>query len=627
MNERISEEDFIILYKWFKYSQYLKTKLAAQPLKDLVSKEYFLINSTWVENFKDAFCYKNFKKLFSAIEKEEQLVDLYKNQIFNMNKPKNSLKIIDNTNIAQKDLKVKKQYIINSYYINFIIVDYKTFEILKKAYIMNESPKVNIYIGDSTFIIPLSGNDIEVGKFKGTYCYELLYIFRYENSQEYNDEVKKIVNSGLAKYLKEYKIKDREEDVIIKSNGSKFIFVNLKKLFYKDQIQAEDEQKNDEIEELDISKKKGLINLNKETSRLNSLIQIFTSIKEIKYHLFKKKDYYLKNNHIYILTSTLINVFKELYNLDNDDVDMDNKPSDLRVLKTIINFIDNYEENYKKSIDKFIYFILNTLNDELNESQKKTDNVISLISHESPYRSFEGSFAVFKDYYSEYYNSIISDCFNWIRKENKKCQKCQKSLFSFQAFPYLEFDLDKAHDFMISNQTEYKNISNQYRDNKNMLIEKKEEYKKKKGNQPIHIQNCFEYYSKISEIKNEQTNCSFCNVNAIYSSNYFVYRSPKYFIFIINKQTSKYLEYPEELNLETYIDQESEYKIYNLLGVLVNDHVIENEEKHYLAIIRDNLNNNWVKFNDDKVSDITTKEALDKEMSKKVRMLIYKGVK
>ena len=51
-------------------------------------------------------------------------------------------------------------------------------------------------------------------------------------------------------------------------------------------------------------------------------------------------------------------------------------------------------------------------------SEFKNNNKISLISFNSPYDTQLNSWNTFKGYYQSYFNSIISNCFNWVRKEN-----------------------------------------------------------------------------------------------------------------------------------------------------------------------------------------------------------------
>ena len=629
----MSKEDFIILYRWFKYSQFLKTTLVKNSLKDSISKEYYLINSNWIENFKKVYNYDKNKKYFDKYEQKflkdqknitenDLILKIYESQNFAPIKSENreKIKIIDNTKIAQKKLKISDKIDFENYYQDFIIVDNNIHEILKRSYSINESPKSNIYIGDQTFIIQLSRYDIEVGFINTTYQYDI-FLFQYSNEEELKEEIENLKNKGIEAYFNEYKIKvNNKQKVIYKRNGNLIYFINLN-LFL---AQGNNEQQIPiNINEIDISGKRGLINFDRKSSKLNSIIQLITTIKEIKDYLFniQYKEYIQRHNHIYILTSTLINIYNELYTSNKDDI---NKPFDLKTLKIIIDFIK--EDKTNETLEQFLLFFLDTLHEELNISEIKKKNKISLISFNSPYDTQSNSWNTFVGYYQGYFNSIISNCFNWIRKENNTCSVCHNSLFSFQAFPFIEFDLDKTHSFILSNQTEYKNIYNQYKDNQNKLATKLKEYKKKKKNQPVHIQNCFDYFSNFKESNNKESHCNICNRMTKHTSNYLVFNAPKYFIFIIEGSDNKNIKFEEELNLETFVDENSQYKIYNLFGVLYQYvQKEEKQEKHYFSILKDK-ENKYKQFDDDKITDITLKEVLDNDHDRIVKLLIYRGI-
>ena len=630
MEGKMKEAEFIFLVKWFEYSQYFKNTLCLKLLNNSISNEYYLINSNWIKNFKEVFNYDYLKKALNNsyknnLQGQVNITPLDDNAISQIYKScplppikngfKDALRNIDNSKIAQIKLKISNKYFINIYYKDFIIVNNIIYELLKKDFYMNETPKVNIYIGNKTFIMLLSGNVIEVGKINSTYNYEI-YLFQYASSVEMKEELEKLKNNGIDNYFEEYKINIKnKEQIIYKSNGYQIIFINLNQNLIQNNYASNQQviitNNNENEKEIDISKKRGLKNTDGRSSRLNSLIQLITSIKEIRDELIiKNQNFYSKYNHIYILTSTLINIFNELYN----PYDM-NKGYELKELKIINDFIE--EGINDKSLDKFLLYFLDTLHEELNCSEFKKNNKISLISFNSPYDL--NSWNIFVGYYHNYYQSIISDCFNWIRKENNKCTECHNPVFSFQAFPFIIFDLEKTHEFIISNQTEYKNLFNQYKGNKIELEKKIAEYKKKKEKQPIHIQNCFDYYSKNTD--NNETNCSFCNKKTKHISNYLVYKSPKYFIIIINRKDLKNIAFEEDLNLETFVDENSQYKLYKLLGVIVFKKVGE-REKHYYSILKDK-ENMWKKFDDDKITYINLK---DENYCKKARMFIYRGI-
>ena len=107
-----------------------------------------------------------------------------------------------------------------------------------------------------------------------------------------------------------------------------------------------------------------------------------------------------------------------------------------------------------------------------------------------------------------------------------------------------------------------------------------------------------------------------------HSSNYFVYKSPNYFILILNRKNKKInIDIPEELNLETIKENNNKDNIYKLFAVMINS---DNNkiEKHYISCIK-NIEN-WKVFDDDKSYDFKTIDVLKIIKSNTARMVIYK---
>ena len=625
----MNKEEFTLVFKWFEYSQRFKSIIIQEPLYESYSKEYFLIDSKWIGEFKKIFHYENLKKLFHEYTKKYKNAydDAFIASIYDQGKLLNYI-----PNISEEDKKkikvihnkkITNNILLNglglSYYKDFIILESDIFKLLEKVYVLEDKPKVNIYIGNNIFYIQLRDNAIELGIIISTYEYKY-FILQTSSQKECNEELENIKKYGKD-YFSKCKINiEKAQDTIIqinKNNGKTFYIINLNngEDLSKNNINL-NFQNNIIQNQIDISNKKSLINYDKVSSRLNSLIQILTSIKEIKDYL-EKPNNYQKLNHIYILTSTFINIYKYLYNSNKG---APNQAYDLSELKIILDFIDEGDTN-SKSLDKLLFFILEILHEELNTSEYKINNNISLVSFNSPFDTLDNSARTFSQYYQDYYKSIISDTFNWIREEKKTCTRCKSFLYSFQAFPFLEFDLDKTHEFIIFNQTEFKSKFNKkLNDEEKKKI--KENYKKNKEDIPIHILNCFEYYSKNIESSNNESFCKNCNQMTQHSSNYFVYKSPNYFILILNRKNKKInIDIPEELNLETIKENNNKDNIYKLFAVMINT---DNNtfEKHYISCIK-NIEN-WKVFDDDKSYDVKTIDVLKIIKSNTARMVIYK---
>ena len=628
----ISFEEFTKLLKWYEYTLRIGKAIKA-PIEKSIEMEYYLISSTWIENFKNKLNYQSIKKKFIMFKEQNKIVDrpLNNNEInyiFNIihkniplisNSDKEEIKRINNNkNIVQTNLADTK-YKINYYFNNFVILDRNIFEDIKRGYFIDECPKKSLYLGDQIFVMKLNYNEIEVGIFQTIYNYKEIILLKYIDEKETNQELEKIKKYGIYDYLSLYKIsKENIITQIIPNNGKDILLINLKKGM-EGKINNPNYIVNQNIG-LDISYKRGLKNINNNNSRTNSLIQLITSIKEIIDYLQKNKEKFLEFSQIYVLTSTLINVITELY-----DKTKENQPYNLSKLKAVINFINPEINSTKslKSINEYFLFLMDTLHEELKEKNQDDPIHKGLIKYDKINDTKEKALKNFLNEYNQYYDSIISRNFNWIRQTKIECVECNNSVYSFQSIPFLEFDLDEIHEYVITHQTEYKQTISKYQNNKKLLVQKISEYRSKKMMQSISLYNCFDFYSKNNyNYKNDKIYCNYCKKETRYIINYFVYNSPNYFFIILTRKQNINLDYPEEINLETFIEEEKANKKYKLFGTLINSS-INNYEKHYYSAIK-NVDQTWKKFDDENVSDIKSKEARNPIYS---RVIVYKSVK
>ena len=628
----ISFEEFTKLLKWYEYTLRIYKAIKA-PIEKSIEMEYYLISSTWIENFKNKLNYRSIKEKFIMFKEQNKIVDrpLNNNEInyiFNIihkniplisNSDKEEIKRINNNkNIVQTNLADTK-YKINYYFNNFVILDRNIFEDIKRGYFIDECPKKSLYLGDQIFVMKLNYNEIEVGIFQTIYNYKEIILLKYIDEKETNQELEKIKKYGIYDYLSLYKIsKENIITQIIPNNGKDILLINLKKGM-EGKINNPNYIVNQNIG-LDISYKRGLKNINNNNSRTNSLIQLITSIKEIIDYLQKNKAKFIEFSQIYVLTSTLINVITELY-----DKTKENQPYNLSKLKTVINFINPEINSTKslKSINEYFLFLMDTLHEELKEKNQDDPIHKGLIKYDKINDTKEKALKNFLNEYNQYYDSIISRNFNWIRQTKIECVECNNSVYSFQSIPFLEFDLDEIHEYVITHQTEYKQTISKYQNNKKLLVQKISEYRSKKMMQSISLYNCFDFYSKNNyNYKNDKIYCNYCKKETRYIINYFVYNSPNYFFIILTRKQNINLDYPEEINLETFIEEEKANKKYKLFGTLINSS-INNYEKHYYSAIK-NVDQAWKKFDDENVSDIKSKEARNPIYS---RVIVYKSVK
>ena len=365
---------------------------------------------------------------------------------------------------------------------------------------------------------------------------------------------------------------------------------------------------------LSIETKRGFYNYGTPgSSKLNSLIQILTSIKEIhddlrysKYDEKSKQEIINKYNNIYVFTSFFLKALNEIYKNGKPDEYVSLKQMDI-----LLKFIDKDITN--KSIYDYLMIILELLHQEFLSYPNNIPCQDKLISFNSPYGQFENSKNIFYNYYNnEYKKSKISDLFNWIRREKKICNKCNKYTISFQAFPILLFNLDKIDNFL----TQY----NLYNTNNPEKI--------------LKLDECFQVYSLQNDIKNNQEKCEFCQAVGSLYSNYSFQTSPKYLFIIINRIKKIKLAFSQELKLQKDEGSDLKYTKYKLAGVIIKE-----ENNNYSCVLKQNEYENergtiieeWKKFYDENAISI----KFDKESSASINqifdplnaeILIYKGI-
>jgi hypothetical protein len=513
---------------------------------------------------------------------------------------KKKLRIIQNSKILQKfDIEGSVLFFYESFY----LISPKYYNIITDGYIIDERIKYNFCINKGIFILDLSKKVIEIALFTTPYTYKALYLIKYLETCNYNEEIKKIYSNGFIEYLNQ---NDITNDMLIECKEIHKNNFDLIKLYLTDHIKS-DSMKN--ISQniipissrgLEINNKKGFLIFNQESSKLNSIIQVLTSIKEI-YTYFTKNEItsiIKKFDHIYVLSSFFFEVINDIYN----------KKMSLEHMNIILNFLS--PNITKKDLYDLLNFILQTLHNELIPFPQNL-NQENLISYDSPFTDRNNSLAQFNYYYSQnnnnsYKKSLISELFNWIREKKVNCNNTFYTS-SFQALPLIIFDINLLFKKEISN-----------------------------GNLIFHLNNCFENYSKV-ENNDINTPCIYCHNN--HNSKHFIYLTPAYFIIVLERKNipkEVRIKYPNELDLSIYAEN-SRFKKYKLIGVIMQ------EGNNYYSVIKnekEDLYGNkeeWKIFRDDKVNDIIIDLSKSLNKDSKIiydeiynevnsRILFYKGV-
>ena len=354
----------------------------------------------------------------------------------------------------------------------------------------------------------------------------------------------------------------------------------------------------------DLSNKKGFINFGlDESSRLNAIIQMLTSIKEI-YEIMDYGEYnkntIIKFDHIFILTSFLFKAFVEIYKKE----EFKENPS-LKEMDIILKYLNSNIATISTS--ECLLFILGQLHEELLSYPNIIPRQGKLISLENNYGEINTSKNQFYQYYNQTYTkTIISNLFNWIRRAKRTCNVCNQSSFNFQAYPLMVFDIDHLVNYM-----------NYYKQQIN-----------------LDLKTCFQINSMIKYNNNTNDTCPLCKQTGGSYFNYSLQTSPQYFIIVINRKKQISLSYKEEFELPIDGNSDFYYTKYKLIGVIIR------EKNQFSCVMKNGENKkdgkkieNWIEFLDEKVNDITIEEGKNNsEQLKKIfhpfnaKVLIYKGM-
>ena len=450
----------------------------------------------------------------------------------------------------------------------------------------------------------------------------------YGSSKNYEYNNGTLLIYSIIEFSKKIKIEDK---TIIATNESERVknfdensTSNIIDNNYNDKIRDRDIKK-DLLDEKTSSNDGGISDKKmdktiEKDSKLNTIIQILTSIKEIKSNFFNlennlneayKAKIFGKLCSIYALISFSQNILSENHT----------KIILLEHLNIIFNFLN--KDIFKLNTCDFLLFILNILHEELISYPGS-----GLISFKSQFiNDISKSKEQFINYYStQYLKSIISDLFNWIRREERFCSYCdsvdsidknQKFTYSFQAFPIILFDIDEIAEYA----------------KKQRLCDAKPK--------SFNLQDMFNIYSLIPyKLDKEKEKCIFCK-NGCLSVNYYIETSPKYFIIVINRKEKIGFTYGNkfELKEEKKKGIHYEYKKYELISVIMKDRdkcscAVKNCEYIEITDPKEKKKityEEWIKFQDENVKNITFEN--DKNNNKEIydpynaKILVYKGIK
>ena len=315
------------------------------------------------------------------------------------------------------------------------------------------------------------------------------------------------------------------------------------------------------------------------TSNISTVIQCLSNSKKLTDYFLYKYKYEAKNKNLEI-SNEIYKAFKYLWDYNNN-----NNPFSLNDLKAILSKNPLYLGEKTNDFKGFITFILDKMNKELNEKKGNEIEDYNNIIKNNPRIQLdqEKLYEIFEKYYNNNYNSIVSKLFYGISEKQFKCQVCKTTKYSYDIFSFIEFPLEKIHQFL---------------DNTNN----------------IDLYECFQFYKKEQFLTREnKVYCNKCKAkNDSYSTSSLI-SIPNYLCIILNINEGNSYKYKlninESIDLTDYIDKKIDEKnlIYNLYAV-INHKGIDLKSDDYIAYCRHRINNNWYLYNDSIVSKCQKKE-------------------
>ena len=347
----------------------------------------------------------------------------------------------------------------------------------------------------------------------------------------------------------------------------------------------------------------GLININNNTSYLNSVLQLIKNFNHFSdYYLDNKNSNFINNNPEKCPLSYVTHrLFTHFYPLEGKKEEVYNPSPFLRVVNT--SYDSSYTSTYENNPNDLIKLILDKLDYESKQSNcinKNTKKELNEIEEEEEFNEDKENLINYikLKILGNGNSSIVANNLNWYEIQDFQCSSCQKIWYKF-----------------LSNNTFKLNILGTYN-------------KKENSNNYITIYDCLNYFEKTPKHENLK-----CINNKCKNSNITIYSKinclSKNLIFLLNRGiiNQDLIKIPfkieKEINLDKYIE-DSNGKQFELIGIIS----ISLDEKKYISFCESTGKEEWYLYNDDKVSKVDISEILNKhnEYNKLIPcILVYKN--
>jgi hypothetical protein len=217
--------------------------------------------------------------------------------------------------------------------------------------------------------------------------------------------------------------------------------------------------------------------------------------------------------------------------------------------------------------------VLDFLLEKLNKETGNNYNGLSFLIQPSNFnRNKDTSLNQFKDYFNNNFNSIVSKYFVGIIKTKRICKVCRAGYYSFNLYPFIEFDLDRCgQELNLSKWFKMQNDNNsELAEDHNVICDKCK---------------CIRKHNEFKQF----------------------YSLPQNFIISINRgegfKNESNIKYEQSLNLYENIDDKNQpYFNFNLIGIVKRMKDANKGEDYYISIYYDK--GRWMKSDREKLIEI-----------------------
>ena len=193
---------------------------------------------------------------------------------------------------------------------------------------------------------------------------------------------------------------------------------------------------------------------------------------------------------------------------------------------------------------------------------------------------------IFREYFMQNFNSIISHLFYGLSETQYICQGCSVTKYSFQTYSILEFPLQQVNQYFYKiGQKPFKLANNK--------------------NPDIDLYECFEFNEKENLMsKDNQIKCNKCNryCNVVYSTH--LYSAPNYLIINLNSGKDAIykcnVNFPEQLYLSKYLKYKETNTAFELYAV------ISDLDGKFVSYIRCDKDNKYYLYHNSKVRECSS---------------------